>query len=363
MKSSKAVVFTSADKPLETKHISLPNLKQEEVLVKVSHCSLCASDLHSFNGKRKVPAPTILGHEILGNIVAFGPGLKPRTVDGLPLKIGDRITWSIINHCGHCSYCQRGIPQKCDNLFKYGHQIINDSHQLHGGLAEYCHLKKDTSIFLAPENVPGTVLCPSNCATATVMAAVRSGEGCQDKNIFIQGCGALGLTACAVAKMQGAKKIIATDKCEQRLDLATKFGADVCLLATSDSKEFRYKNIQDCTNNKGVDLVLEFSGAQESINEGIQSLGIGGKCILVGAVFPGPKLNISAEVIIKKMITITGIHNYVPKDLSEALCFLEKNHDKFPFELLTSKTFPLSSANSAFHYATEKKPLRVIISY
>jgi D-arabinose 1-dehydrogenase-like Zn-dependent alcohol dehydrogenase len=79
------------------------------------------SDLHTWLGTRSSPTPIILGHEIMGEIVELGTGVS-RDSGGRPLKIGDRITWTIMDSCGKCYYCrEKGLMMKCLDLKKYGH--------------------------------------------------------------------------------------------------------------------------------------------------------------------------------------------------------------------------------------------------
>ena len=159
----RAAVFTGAGEPLELTELPVPaTLRDGEALVRVTCCTLCGSDLHSYSGDREVLTPTILGHEILGTIEAVGG----RT----PLAIGQRVTWSIAASCGECYFCRNDLPQKCERLFKYGHEQMSEEHPLSGGLATHCHLAPGTTVVEIPSGLPDEVACPANCATATVAA-------------------------------------------------------------------------------------------------------------------------------------------------------------------------------------------------
>ena len=100
---------------------------------------------------------TILGHEILGVIEQLAPGEVIRDYHGVPLQPGDRITWSIAASCDSCFYCQGNVPQKCEKLFKYGHEAIVPNHPLSGGLADHCHLARGTAILRVPESLSDVV--------------------------------------------------------------------------------------------------------------------------------------------------------------------------------------------------------------
>ena len=171
--TARAVVFTGPGRQLEIRDFPLPELASGEVLIRTSCATICGSDLSSYTGRRDTPTPTVLGHEVLGVIAAFGPGPVPRDWHGEPLTVGERVTWSVAASCGQCFYCDRELPQKCERLFKYGHEPLAE-HPLSGGLAEYCHLAAGTAILSIPEGVPDVVACPANCAVATAAATLRS---------------------------------------------------------------------------------------------------------------------------------------------------------------------------------------------
>lgn len=158
-------VFAAAGEPLVIREFELPKLVSGELLVRVTCCTICGSDLHTYQGRRSTPTPTILGHEILGVIAALGLGDPPVDLQNRALGVGDRITWSIAASCGDCFFCEHELPQKCEHLFKYGHERISPRHPLSGGLAEFCHLAAKTPIVRLPDTLPDLAACPANCAS------------------------------------------------------------------------------------------------------------------------------------------------------------------------------------------------------
>ena len=357
--SALAAVFAAAGQPLELQSLPMPVLREGEALARVTCCTVCGSDLHTYQGHRSTPVPTVLGHEILGEIVALGPGEPVIDHSGRPLEIGERVTWSIAASCGRCFFCTHGIPQKCERLFKYGHEAITPDHPLSGGLAEYCHLAPGTAVVRAPADLPDAVACPANCATATVAAALRTGGGCRDEAVLVQGVGMLGLTACAMARAQGAYEVIACDVDAARLAAAERFGATRCVLA--DDADALKGAVAAATDGRGVDLALELSGAAAAMEAGLDLLRIGGRYVLVGAVFPGPAVAVSPESVIRRLLSIHGLHNYTPADLAKAVAFLADNHARYPFADLVAETFPLSEADAAFQHAIQGRAHRVAV--
>nr|NIP94323.1 zinc-binding dehydrogenase [Akkermansiaceae bacterium] len=322
-----AAVFTSPGVPISLERVPLPEPGEGEVLVRVRACTLCGSDLHTYRGDRVTPTPTILGHEILGQIEARGDGRPPADHEGRPLEVGDRITWSIAASCGHCFFCDHEIPQKCESLFKYGHHKMEAPHLLGGGLAEYCHLARGTAMVRVPESLSDRVACPANCATATVVAALRVGiEGRSTGTALVQGAGMLGLTACAMLRARGVGTVIAADLDPARLSLATEFGATHTVEA--GGTEALEAVVREVTAGRGVDLALEMSGSPLAVADGLAALRVGGRQVLVGSVFPTDPVSIEPEMIVRNLKSIHGVHNYVPGDLVEAVAFLERHHEE-----------------------------------
>ncbi|MEA3365736.1 MAG: zinc-binding dehydrogenase [Candidatus Hydrogenedentes bacterium] len=328
-----------------------------EMLVRITACTLCGSDLHTLQGHRTTPTPTILGHEIIGEIAALNSNFEYRDLNGVHLRLGDRVTWAVAASCGTCFYCRAGLPQKCEKLFKYGHESLDRSPQLSGGLAEFCHLAKGSHVLRLPPGLPDEVSCPANCATATVAAAFRAAETCEGQDVLVQGAGLLGLTACAMAKSKGARTIVISDPDENRLNLAKAFGATHCHKPTKTSSNNALLSFAN--EGRGYDLILEMSGAHAAIELGIELLRMGGRYVWVGPVFPGSPVAVNPERVARHLLTISGIHNYTPQDLVEAVAFLDVNHSHYPFQSLVPNWFRLENFQEALNVALKERPIRV----
>lgn len=333
--------------------MEIPKPRPGELLVEVTCCTLCGSDLHTYRGQRSAPLPTILGHEIVGRVMQAGElfpgGFRP----------GERVTWSLCSSCGDCFYCREGIPQKCVELFKYGHQALDQS-PLSGGLASYCLIRPGTAVHRIPDSLSDEEACPANCATATVMAAIRSAGDIQGQNVLIFGAGMLGLTAVAAARYRGAKTVFVVDLSHERLERAEEFGADVTILA-GNSKEPLADIIAQGTEGHGPDVVLEFSGVPAAVSDALRLCRIGGRIILVGTVFPTDPVLVEPEKLVRRMLTLQGVHNYTPNDLAAGLEFLASRQDSSDFASLVKHSFPLDEVDQAFRFAIENNPIRVAV--
>lgn len=354
-----ACVFHAPGQPLEYRAVELPPLAPDEVLVRVRLTTLCGSDLHTYAGSRSTPVPTILGHEIIGDVVALGGESTKHDLLSRPIRLGDRVTWSIAAHCGDCFYCTHGLPQKCEALFKYGHERLTPERPLSGGLADHCILTSSTPVLILPESLPDEVACLANCATATAAGAVRVGELAAGDNVLVFGAGMLGLTMAAMARSRGAAEVVIIDVAPQRLRQALRFGATACLEFNSDAAAI-VEGVRSRTAGRGADLVLEASGTPEAMEAALESARIGGRIVFVGAVRPTRPIPLDAEQLVRRVLTLRGLHNYTPDDLAAAVAFLDGARD-YPFAEFVSRPFPLAEAEAAFAAARHGPALRTAV--
>ncbi|WP_158859807.1 zinc-binding dehydrogenase [Lunatibacter salilacus] len=356
MRTGKLIAFNGPGKSLEIRTELVRKLLPGEILVKNQFTTICGSDLHTYTGLRKEPCPVVLGHEIVGTIVEIERQHSGRDYNSEKLEPGDLITWTIFSSDPTSSLSRDGMPQKGDNLFKYGHAQITEREHFHGGLAEYCILRPGTGILKLPKDLPPQVAATVNCSISTVAGAIRLAGNLRDKKVVIFGAGMLGITCAAMCRVKSAKWVSVVDMDTDRLTKAMSFGADqtfnlnVCNLVEEIATKFP-------TN--GVDVVFDMSGSPEAMESGMELLGIGGKAIWVGAVFGTRKVQVNPENLIRKLITIRGLHNYNFEDFVSGLNFIKRNWKRFPFESAVEKEFDLEDAEKAFDYALRNKPLRV----
>ncbi|MEO2032425.1 MAG: zinc-binding dehydrogenase, partial [Planctomycetaceae bacterium] len=174
---------------------------------------------------------------------------------------------------------------------------------------------------------------------------------CDGRTIVIHGAGMLGLTAAAMARSHGAAHVIVTDIDDGRARRAAAFGA------TDTSLD----GLSELTDGRGADIVLDMSGSPEAMESSIDQLRIGGRLILVGAVFPARPLSLQADQIVRRMLRLEGLHNYQPQDLQSALAFLSEHVDQYPFASLVDREFPLEEINEAVAWARESGAFRIAV--
>ncbi len=357
--SAKVLHFHGAGVPFKASEVSVA-ATANDVVVRVSLATICGSDLHTFLGRRGADTPCVLGHEVVGTVAA-PTNLSSAT--GGKLKEGDRVTWSLTTACGACYYCvDRNLPQKCETMFKYGHGRSEGASALSGGFATHILLRPGTAVYRIPDAVTDREAVPVNCALATVVngltaIGVQSGE-----TAVIHGAGMLGIYAACYLRENGYTRVAVVDTNDERLQIAKQFGATHTFNPDETSVAEIDAVLKELTAGRGADLGVEVSGATIGIPSLITWLGIGGRCLTLGYVYPNAHISVDAHQIVTKCITFRGVHNYHHTALGKALGFVEEVRTRYPFGELIGKTYPLGEINTAFMDAMNQKSPRIAIA-
>jgi putative phosphonate catabolism associated alcohol dehydrogenase len=360
--TARAAVFEGVGRPFSVRELALEGPPPGGAVVQVAMATVCGSDVHSWSGRRPTPAPGILGHEMVGVLAALGDG-DVADLHGEPLRVGDRVTWSEYAACWRCDRCLRlGLPQKCRQLRKYGHESIAEPPGLTGGFAQYCHLWPGTPVLRVPPAVTDAEAVTVNCAGATMAAVVEAaGIGVGD-GVVIQGLGALGLWGVALARAAGAGAVIGLDVVEERLELAKRFGADLVLAPGEASPRSRRELLlRDHGAIDGADVVIETTGAASALREGLGLLRPGGRYVTAGLVLPAAPVEVDASLLVRGMLTVRGVHNYHPRHLARALDFAARCRDRVPLAELVGVRLPLDAVGDAFANAAARRGARTAI--
>jgi putative phosphonate catabolism associated alcohol dehydrogenase len=356
-----AAVYEAPNAPFVLKEFPLRPVKRGEVLVRVSMSTICRSDIHSYEGRRPNPCPGILGHEIIGRIVEIGEGIE-RDMRGDPLKIGDRITWSEYFFDGQCYYREvLDMPQKCQGVRKYGHDLAADDPHFLGGFAEYCYILPGTWILKLPPDLSDEEAAPLNCGVATMASVTEAAEIGLGDAVVVQGLGLLGLYGAAMAKARGARCVIGLDAVAGRLEVAKKFGVDHTIDISRAAAQSVVEQVRTLCRPDGADAVIEVCGVPDVIPQGLQMLRVGGRYVIAGLVNPDANVTIDANMLVKRWVTMRGVHNYHPRHLIAALDFVMANRTRFPFREIVDAKFALKDLGAAFKKAAERTVLRAAI--
>ena len=360
-RTARAAVYAAPNAPFEIREFPLRKVRPDEILVKVSMSTICRSDIHSYHGLRDNPCPGILGHEIIGTIDSMGANIG-RDMRGDELAIGDRITWTEYFHHGESYYRDvHDMPQKSVGVRKYGHDLAEADPHFLGGFAEYCYVLPGTGILKLPDELSDEEATPLNCGVATMVAVTEAARIGLGDVVAIQGLGLLGLYGCALAKSRGARIVIGIDSVPDRLAAAANFGADVTINISGTSDEDIVASVRAVAPPDGVDAVIEVCGNPNVIPTGLGMLRVGGRYTLGGIVTTDADVTIDANMLVRKWITLNGVHNYHPRHLIQALDFVMGNRDHYPFRGIVDSTFGLEELDEAFRRANERSVLRAAI--
>lgn len=286
----KAVVKTKRTKGMEFTKVPATRIGPRDVLIKVTLASICGTDVHIYDWTRwaqhRFTPPRIIGHEFVGKVEKIGDEVTQANV-------GDRVSAESHISCGDCYQCRNGYSEVCKNL-----RLLGVDHD--GAYAEYLTLPEHV-LWKNDPNIPdkwATIQEPFGNAIDTVMA-----EDVVAKTVLILGAGPIGLFATGIARASGASLIIVSDPNNYRLNISKKMGANITL---NPGKQDIIPPVLEATNNNGVDVVLEFSGNTQALNQGLKTITPGGRISILGIYEGRVSIDLNKEIIFKK-IRIYGI--------------------------------------------------------
>jgi len=286
----KAIAKTKRRKGMELINVPTPRIGLRDVLIKVTLASICGTDVHIYDwthwARQRLTPPRVIGHELVGIVEKIGNEVTH-------VEVGDRVSAESHISCGHCYQCSNGYSEVCRNLKLLG--VDYD-----GALSEYLVLPEHV-LWKNNSDIPdkwATIQEPFGNAIDTVMA-----EDVSAKTVLILGAGPIGLFATGIARASGASLIIVSDPNNYRLAISKKMGAHMAL---NPVKKDITPLILDATNNNGVDVVLEFSGNNQALNQGLEVITPGGRISILGIYEKRVSIDLNKEVIFKK-IRIYGI--------------------------------------------------------
>jgi threonine dehydrogenase-like Zn-dependent dehydrogenase len=200
-----------------------------------------------------------------------------------------------------------------------------------GGYGDYFLLPAGAVVYTVPDAVSDDIAAGANCALSQVMYGLERVDQTLGEFVVVQGAGALGLYAVAVAKARGAARVIAIDGVPERLELAAAFGADsvIDITETPTAKE-RIKAVRRLTDGQGGDVVVEVVGHPSAIEEGLQMLGQFGRYVEIGNINYGKTFEFDPSRFVFGNKTMVGVSLYDPAVLARALTFLEQHQDSLP---------------------------------
>ncbi len=286
---------------IRIEEMDIPEIGDDEMLIKVKACGICSSDTMEWYVRKK--APVVIGHELSGVVVRVGKSVNK-------FKPGDKV---FVHHhapCMECRYCKRGNYVMCETWKR--------SKIIPGGIAEYVkvpdvNLRNDT--LKLPDDVSfedGALIEPVACSVkAFKKSGIRDGDF-----VIVLGLGFMGQVNVKLAKFYGAELVIGVDKVKYRLDKAIENGAD---FVVNFIDEDVFERISQITGKYMSDIVIVGPGTIEAINMGLKLTAKGGKLVLFTPTPDFAKLEIKPYDIYFNEISIIPSYSAGPDDTREAL--------------------------------------------
>jgi L-iditol 2-dehydrogenase len=329
----------------------VPVPRRGEVLTRIDAVAICATDLEVI--AHGVPAMIegglpfnknfTPGHEYMGTVVALGPGVDE-------FEIGNRVTVEIHAGCGQCKRCREGMYTSCLNYgLNFGEQ--NKGHRANGfttdgGFAEYAINNVNTLIHISEDMSDEEATLVVTAGTAmyglTELGGLVAGE-----SVVITGPGPIGLLGVAVARALGAQPVILTGTRDNRLKIGLELGADYVV---NVRKENAVQAVRRLNGDKGVDYVVECSGAPDAVNEAAQMVSRGGKICL--AAFPAEPVPVDVAHLVRNNIYLYGIRGEGRSATHRAEAFMRQK--RFDATKIHTHTFMLEDLPTALRYARDR---------
>lgn len=256
----KAMILQSPAK-LSQEEIACPSPGQDDTLVRVTYSGVCGTDLKIYQGGIPVDYPRIMGHEMIGEVVAAGCDQR--------VVLGSRVIIDPAIYCGKCYHCRIGQQHLCPTGYVLGRDRD-------GGFAEYM-LAPAAAIFPLPDTIRGET-APLIQVMTTCLHAQRLVDIFPGESVVVAGLGVAGQLHIQLAKARGAFPVIGITRSPERRALAEKLGADFTFAPADDT----YDQILDLTGGRGADLVIESVGSIPVLAEAIKMARIGGRLLLFG---------------------------------------------------------------------------------
>jgi len=268
-----------------------PRPARGELLVRVAACGICGSDVHGYDGSsgRRIP-PIVMGHEAAGVVASTGDGVTA-------FREGDRVTFDSTVYCGACDFCLRGQMNLCDNRQVLG--VSCGDYRRAGAFAEYVTIPEHI-VYKLPDALSFSEAAMLE-AVSVALHAIRVTDLHGGEIALVIGAGMIGLLTMQAARVAGCSRVIIADIDQTRLNRAREVGATETLLISGRDL---VTEILRLTDGKGVDVVLEAVGRNETIIAAIDSVRKGGTVTLIGNITP--EVTIPLQKVVSRQIRLQG---------------------------------------------------------
>lgn len=357
-----AAVMAGPRRPIEIRAFDRPDLPPGAALLRTVRSEVCGTDVHLWHGRLTgVPYPIIPGHVTAGTLDMIRGPL--RGIDGSDLREGDRVAFFDVHRtCGRCRACTiHRTPTRCAQRRVYG---ITDSADegLFGGWSQAVYLEPGVGMARLPDRVTFDDYIGGGCGLVTAVhiierAALRPGD-----SVLVQGTGAVGLSAIALARLSGASTIAAIGAPAARLALARTMGADHALDLSLSTPRERLATARALTHGEGFDVVVEAAGSAQAFEEGLTLARDGGRYVVAGHYTDAGSSTVNVHhQINRKHLDIRGCWGSEPGHFLRALTFLDRHAATVPWSTIGERTYPLSRLDEALADAEAMRITKALV--
>ena len=331
--------------------------------MRTAFSEVCGTDVHLWHGRLSgVPYPIIPGHVTTGTLEKARGDVKD--VLGAPLREGDRLAFFDVHRtCGRCLACTaHRTPTRCPSRRVYG---ITDSatEGLFGGWSQKVYLEPGVIIAKLPDAVTFEAYIGGGCGLITSAHIVERAQIRLGDTVVVQGAGAVGMSAAALARRAGAGQVIVVGAPADRLALAADMGADHGVNIDTTPPDARVQRVLDLTGGIGADVVVEAAGSPRAFEEGLRMARNGGAYVIAGHYTNTGDSTINAhEHINRKHLDIRGCWGSEVGHFLRALRALERWGQEVPWARIGAATYGLGELNEALEAAGALKIPKALVN-
>jgi S-(hydroxymethyl)mycothiol dehydrogenase len=354
----RGVIARSKGQPVELVDIVIPDPGPSEVVVAVTACGVCHTDLTYREGGINDEFPFLLGHEAAGVVETVGAGVTH-------VQPGDFVILNWRAVCGQCRACKRGRPWYCFDTFNAEQKMtLTDGTELTpalgiGAFADKTLVHEGQCTKVDPQADAGVAGLLGCGVMAGIGAAINTGAVSRDDTVAVIGCGGVGDAAIAGAALVGARQIIAVDTDNTKLKWARDFGATHTINANDlDVVE----TIQDLTDGFGADVVIDAVGRPETWTQAFYARDLAGTVVLVGVPTPDMRLEMPLVDFFSRggSLKSSWYGDCLPERDFPTLISLYRQ-GRLPLEKFVSERIGLNQVEEAFHKMHAGEVLRSVV--
>lgn len=346
----KAIVETGVKK-IEIQELPTPEIKSDEVLLKVRANGLCTNDIRDYLGDTVYSFPRVGGHEFSGEIVAVGADVNPQH-----FQIGDHVVKYIIPACGECYYCKTGRENLCTEVASSTTFQNPDGISGFFGMAQYIAVKS-RDLYKYPKEVPFTHSAFTE-PLACVVNSVERAKILYGQDILVIGGGVMGLMHVMLAKLQGAR-VIVSEPNPQRRSLAEKIGADLTFNPSEKNDAVAF--VKEITAGRGADVVFNTTALPAIAQQALDFTANGGQTYMFSSMHPNDPVPTDLGGLHSREKVITGTVSPTIRTFYRAVQLIAKKI--VDIEPLLDQTFDYTQAVTAFEHALKPETLKTIITF